>query len=106
MTQGELVMIRFIRSASIAPGKFGDAMAFAKKVAAYLEKQTAVQMQVLVPVAGNPHRVAWSAEYPSLAAMEELNGKLMADQKYAKLLSTGKELFIAGSLNDTIWRTV
>ena len=40
-----------------------------------------------------------------VAAMEELNAKLMADPKYMKLLSTGKELFIAGSLNDTIWRT-
>lgn len=99
-------MIRFIRTASIAPGKLGDAMAFAKKVSAFIEKQTAIQMQVLLPVAGNPHRVAWTCEYASLAAMEELNAKLLGDPKYMKLLSTGKELFIAGSLNDTIWRTI
>jgi hypothetical protein len=99
-------MIRFVRTASIAPGKLGDSIAFAKQVSAFVEKQTGVLLGVMLPVAGNPHRIAWRAEYATLAAMEEANSKLMGDPKYLEMLSKGKDLFIAGSLHDAIWRTV
>ena len=99
-------MIRFVRTASVAPGKLGDALAFAKKVAEYLGKQHGVQMEVMMPVGGNPHRIAWRGEYTDLATMEKMTAKYMADPKYLKLLSEGGANFVAGSLNDAIWRTV
>ncbi len=99
-------MIRFVRTASVAPGKLGDALAFAKKIAEFLSKQYGVRMDVMLPVGGNPHRIAWRSEYPDLGAMEEFQSKIMADPKYIKLLSEGGANFIAGSLNDSIWRTV
>jgi hypothetical protein len=99
-------MIRFVRTASVAPGKLGDALAFAKKVAEYLDKQHGVHLEVMMPVGGNPHRIAWRAEHADLAAMEKITAKYMADPKYLKLLSEGGPNFIAGSVNDAIWRTV
>ena len=99
-------MIRFVRTASIAPGKFGDAITFAKQVSAFIEKKAGIPLEVMLPVAANPHRIAWRSEYPNLAIMEEANSKLMGDPKYLELLSKGKDLFIAGSLNDALWRTV
>jgi len=99
-------MIRFVRSASIAPGKLGDALAFAKQISEYIGKQFGVRLEVMMPVGGNPNRVAWRAEYASLAAMEEMQTKMLADPKYMELVAKGGSNFIAGSLNDAIWRTV
>jgi len=99
-------MIRFVRTASIAPGKAGDAMVFAKQVSEYLDKQHGLKLEVMVPVGGNPFRIGWRAEYPSLAAMEQMDGKLMADPKYLELVARGGQYFNPGSVNDAIWRTV
>jgi hypothetical protein len=102
----EKMMIRFVRTASIAPGKLGDAIAFAKQVSVLIEKIAKVKLEVMMPVGGNPNRIAWRTEYASLAAMEEATAKLMADPKYLSLLSKGGANFIAGSVNDSIWRTI
>lgn len=99
-------MIRFVRTASIAPGKLGEALAFAKEISEYIGKQFGVKLEVMMPVGGNPQRVAWRAEYANLAAMEEMQTKMLADPKYMEFVSKGGANFIAGSLNDAIWRTV
>lgn len=99
-------MIRFVRTASVAPGKLGDALAFAKKISEFLGKQHGVQLELMMPVGGNPHRIAWRSEYPDLATMDKVTTKFMADPQYLKLLSEGGDCFIAGSLNDAIWRTM
>ena len=99
-------MIRFVRSSSIAPGKVGDAISFAKQISEFVGKHYGVKLEVMMPVGGNPHRVAWRAEYPDLAALEKFQAKVMADPKYLKLLSEGQANFIAGSANDVIWRTL
>ena len=105
MENGE-TMIRFVRTASIAPGKLGDALAFAKQVAEYVGTHFGVRLEVMMPVGGNPNRVAWRAEYSNLAAMEEMQTKMLADPKYMEIVGKGAQNFIAGSANDSIWRTV
>ena len=99
-------MIRFVRVASVAPGKLGSALAFAKQISEFLGTQHGVKLEVMMPVGGNPHRIAWRGEYASLAAMEESQAKYMMDPKCLELLSKGGDNFIAGSVNDSIWRTV
>jgi hypothetical protein len=99
-------MIRFIRVASIAPGKIGEALAFAREVAASFEKHTGMKLQIMVPVGGNPQRIAWRAEYESLGALENVQAKLLTDAKYQELIARGSDCFIAGSVFDSIWRTV
>jgi len=99
-------MIRFVRTASIAQGKFGDAIAFAKQISEYLKRQHGLQLEVMLPVGGNPQRVAWRAEYESLAALDALQTKLLLDREYLDLVAKGSGNFIAGSLNDAIWRTI
>lgn len=99
-------MIRFVRTSSIMPGKFADALAFAKQVAEYIGKNAGVRIDVMLPVGGNPQRVAWRAEYENLGAMEASQARLLADPKYMELVTKGATNFIAGSTNDVIWRTV
>jgi len=99
-------MIRFVRTASIAQGKLRDALAVAKEIAEHIKKNHGVQLEIMMPVGGNPFRIAWRAEYASLAAMEEAMSKLMTDAKWLELQAKGSANFIPGSANDVIWRTV
>jgi hypothetical protein len=99
-------MIAFYRSASIATGKWTNAMAFAKEITAYIKDTTGVDVSVAVPVGGNPMRVGWAARYENLGAFEATMGKLMADPKYVELAAKGGDNFIAGSVHDEIWRTI
>ena len=104
--EGSIQMIVFTRTASIAPGKAGAAAAFAHQVAAYLKSSLGIDVEVLMPVGGNPYRITWSSRYQSLGELEEKNLKMLADQKYIQLLTVGNDIFIAGSAFDTIWRAI
>ena len=96
-------MIVFVRTADIARGKTGDAVAFAHKVAGYIKEKQGVEVQILMPVAGNPLRVAWTARYDGLADVEDMLGKLMGDQDYMNMVKEGSDNFIEGSVNDQLW---
>ena len=99
-------MIRLFRTACVAPGKFGDALAFAKEIAEFINKQYGVKLEIMLPIGGNPQRIAWRAEYPNLGAMDEFQTKLLMDAKFNELSSKGGANFVAGSMNDVIWRTI
>jgi hypothetical protein len=98
-------MITFVRTATIAPGKLGEAMGFAHQVGQLVEKITGLKVGVATPVGGNPFRIAWVTAQPDLAAVEANNGKLLGDAEYMKLVETGAQLFLPGSVHDEMWRT-
>ena len=99
-------MIHFVRTVSVAPGKMADAMTFAKKVASYLAKKPGIKVEVSVPVAGNPNRVGWHSLHQDLAEFESTMNKISSDSKYAELVREGAALFVPGSTNDALWRTI
>jgi len=100
------MMIVFSRGAAIAPGKTASAMAFAHQVSAYLKSTYGIELEVLMPIGGNPNRIGWSTRYADLATMEVANTKMTADPKYWEIVNAGTANFIAGSVRDSIWRTV
>lgn len=59
----------------------------------------------MLPVGGNPNRVAWSVRYDSLTDMEAVMAKMMSDADYAALAAEGIDYFLPGTMNDVIWRT-
>ena len=97
-------MIIFTRTAGIAPGKTGTALAFAHEVAAHFKNAHDIQLEVLRPIGGNPARVAWTARYKSLAAMEAVNAKLADDKAYQAMVDKHSAEFVAGSIHDSIWK--
>lgn len=99
-------MIAITRTASIMPGKTGEAVVFGHQVAKYIKEAHNVSLEVLMPIGGNPARIAWHARYDSLAQWETLTAKLLADKAYMELLSKHGSLFLAGSVHDHIWRTI
>lgn len=98
-------MIAFVRVACVRPGQQGAAMSFAKEVSAYLKNSYDLDLEVLRPVGGNPHRIAWSTRYADLAAMDAIVTRMLADPQYLALLKGASECFIAGATRDDIWQT-
>jgi hypothetical protein len=99
-------MVVFSRTASIAPGKTPSAMAFAKEISAYLKTTCAIELEVSVPIGGNPNRICWSTRYKDLAALEATNAKMTSDPKYWELVNKSADHFMAGSICDSMWRIV
>ena len=99
-------MITITRTASIAPGKMVDAMAFAHQVTRHIKEKHGVALQVLMPIGGNPSRIAWQSSHDSVAQWETLIGKLLGDKDYMDLVSRNSASFLAGSVHDEIWRQI
>ena len=99
-------MIVFTRSAAIAPGKNSGAMAFAKQIAAHIKTLNGVDLEIRIPIGGMPNRVQWAATYETLGTLEKSIEKFSADAQYAQIVAAGAENFIAGTFEDSIWKTV
>ena len=99
-------MIAFNRVGSIAPGKTAAAIGFAHEIAGYIKLTYGVEPEVMMPVGGNPQRIAWSTRYKDLATMEAIQTKTLADMQYWAIVNKGIENFLPGSFQDSIWRSV
>ena len=99
-------MITITRTASIAPGKTREAITFGHEVAKYIKDKHGVALDVLMPIGGNPARIAWFMSYDSLAQWEALTAKLMADKEYMAMTAKAGDTFLPASVNDHIWRKI
>ncbi len=99
-------MITISRTASIAPGKTASTIGFAKEVAAYIKQNYGVDLEVMIPIGGNPLRIGWVGRYKDLAAWEDLTAKGLADPAYMQMVAKGADNFIPGSVHDSIWRSL
>lgn len=99
-------MIIMRRSASVAPGMFSAAMAFATEASAQVQASTGVDVKIAIPVGGNVSRIAWIANYENLAQYEAAGLKLLGDQKYQELIKKAAGIFVPDTLHDEIWRTL
>jgi hypothetical protein len=99
-------MIAFNRTASIAPGKTSAAIGFAREISAYMKEAYKLDLEVMLPVGGNPQRIAWTARYKDLAALDAVSTKILADKHYWEVIGKSADNFIAGSMRDSIWRVI
>lgn len=99
-------MITFVRTVSIAPGKFAEIMAFSRQVVKHVKEKVGVEITLTMPIGGNPNRIAYVSTYPTLAEFEALSTKMMADADYQKLVAANAANVIAGSVHDELWRSV
>ena len=65
----QLSCVRFVRTATIAPGKLAEAIGLAHQIAKLVDKIAGLKVGVSMPVAGNPFRIAWVAAEPDLASV-------------------------------------
>ena len=99
-------MITWIRSASIAPGKVGDAFAFVRKAVKLIQDKHDITISVSRPIAGNPTRVFWSSQHADLQEYERDHLKINSDAEFLQMLGEAAHCFIAGSTHDEILRTI
>ena len=99
-------MILVQRSASVAPGMFSAAMAFANEISAQFKASTGVDAKIAIPVGGNASRIAWIANYENLAQYEAAGLKLLGDQKFQEIIKKAAGIFVPDTLHDDIWRTL
>jgi hypothetical protein len=100
------MMILFTRSSDIAPGQLAAAIGFAKKVSAYLQAQYGRNLDVSMPIGGNPFCIHWTSTFDTLEQFESLNTELMQDAKYLDMVVSASTCFIAGSARDTLSKTI
>jgi hypothetical protein len=99
-------MVTVFRSGAIAPGKTGEALAFAHQIKKLINEKYGITIELLVPVGGNPGRIAFKSNYEGLGEWETLSAKLWADAEYMAAIASNSATFLPGSVNDDIWRTI
>ncbi len=99
-------MITFVRTRSIAPGKGAEAIAFAQQLSKMAKDKFSVQVNVNVPIGGNPDRLATVSSYASLAEFESIALKLVADADYLKMVADNAQNFLPGSIHDELWMSM
>jgi hypothetical protein len=99
-------MITFVRSVKIAPGKLAEIIAFSHQVVKHVKDKHGVQIQLTMPIGGNPNRIGYVTTYPNLAEFEAASTKLAADADYQKLVAANAANTIPGSVHDELWRSI
>ena len=100
-------MVRWMRKARVAPGKFMEAMAFATEIAGYVKKFEGLPpVHVFIDSFGDITTLRWIVDYESLAAMEQVSAQMMSDQDYLKKVNSSGHLFMPGSVKDVAMRLI
>jgi hypothetical protein len=99
-------MIAIQRTACVIPGRMPSAIGFAQEISAYIKSAHGVELEVLLPIGGNPTRVAWVSRFKDLAAYDAYAQKLLADKEFSTRVSKASDNFVPGSFDDALWRTV
>jgi len=100
-------MIRWTRKAQIAPGKFVQAVQFAKEIAELAKKiSKGPSVGIYLDSVGEVGTIRWFADYEDFAAWEKVANQLFANQEYLQKVNQAADLFIQGSASDTIMRAI
>lgn len=96
-------MVRFQRQALPKFGKFPQAIQWAKVFAEYMTKNHAVNFRIFVESNGAIH---WIADYPDYDALGRVRTKILSDSEYWGHISRASDLFVEGSINDSVMNLV
>jgi hypothetical protein len=95
-------MYRFTRMTTVKNSAMeAPALKFAADVVSYLNKAYGMNLRYGVKLFG-PREVYWTLDAASLDEIGALQPKLMMDREYQALLERTKELFVEGSIQDSI----
>jgi hypothetical protein len=76
-----------------APGKTSNAIKFAHEITAYVKEAYKIELEILLPIGGNPQRIAWTTRYKDLAAFDAVSSKLLSDKHYWEVVGKGADNF-------------
>jgi hypothetical protein len=93
----------FMRTATISPGRFAEAMSFAREISSHIESKAGVKVRVFTQIGGIAGRIAWQAEFKNLGAYDEFLGRFVTDAGYQEIIKKAAPLFIEGETHDSLW---
>jgi len=95
-------MVRFTRSARMVSGKEQEAMQWAKEFTEWSNAKYGGQLTAYLGYFGDYGTVRWVRDFENLADLEKGMEKLLGDQEYWQRHNRAVDLFIEGSLTDTV----
>lgn len=99
-------MITLVRTSTALPGKIGEAVLWAKEIAAIVERVTGKRPTVSTTFGGALGGICWMGQFDNAGQLEQAISKLTADRDYLTALTKAQGLFVAGSGHDQLWRQV
>lgn len=95
-------MYRFMRTITVKNvSDFPAALQFATDMTSYMNKNHSVNMKFGFEVYGEP-RIHWHFDSESPDKLRDINAKLIKDREYWGLVNKAKEVWLEGSLKDTL----
>jgi hypothetical protein len=82
----------------------GEAISWAKNIAATVHRVTGREQVVATSFAGMLADIAWIGQYDSVGQYDEFRTKVIADRDYVGALKKARDLFVPGSDRDQIWK--
>jgi hypothetical protein len=97
-------VITVIRTATAFPGMTGEAVAWAKEVAAIVRRTTGKEQTVCTAFAGLLSDIAWIGRYDDVGEYDALRTKVTSDHDYVAVAKKARNLFVPGSERDQVWK--
>jgi hypothetical protein len=97
-------MITVIRTVTAFPGMTGEAVSWAKEVAALVKRVTGKEQFVCTSFGGMLADIAWIGQYDSVGQYDEMRTKVVSDGEYRTAIKKARDLFTPGSDRDQIWK--
>jgi len=97
-------MITFVRSLTVQPGKIGEAVGWGKELVGIFKRVTGKDLALCTSFGGAIGALAWIGHYDSMAQIEDMLTKLMADREYLTAIGKAGQLAVPGSGHDQFWR--
>ena len=94
-------MIRWVRKATIVPGKFKEAIDWAKGTREYTKNkfEGGADVKILLETLGEWGVICWMADFENLATLELVGQVLDADEGYQERLKAASEIFLQGTID-------
>ena len=94
-------MVRWTRSARIAPGKDTQAIQWAKELTDWINKKYSGHLSVYMDCFGEAGTLRWFEDFENLAAVEKRMQQGMGDQEFWQKVSQVPTMF-QGGVFDTV----
>lgn len=97
-------MITVVRKATVATGRLGEAVAFAREIASLASRVSGTEVRAVSAIGGTVATLGWIFTHKDLATYEASLAKLMGSPEYVTAIKKAQGLLIDGSVSDQIWR--
>jgi hypothetical protein len=98
-------MVRLMRSAKVAPGKYLQAIQWGKEMAEFGNRKYKLQISMFADNFGEIGTMRWFIDYPDLGTIEKIGDQILADQEYWTRIQQSLDLFQPG-FTDTVMRAL